>query len=598
MPRGLYNTSKGSGDRKQTEGGRGQGRGRGRGGGRGRDGAIRTSTQVASVEESLPIALNIGGSWHSCTCFSPPNLPPLVIDYRTLQPMELPHDWSEKKGMSRAISKTAKDKEFLALHIGFVEFNIKGISEETMKEITEERDGNGGMSTFDCEGEFDNPTGQIPLSGLLDAIEVDDITLGKEDNDLLEALYSLQSPQTSPWSLPHLRIVSNHTYEGDMLNLKFYLWFSRPLFEMIADKCIKIIMDRVQRPVEVIPVQTRPKQPVQFVSSLPPNHDQATYQFSLAGLLKYAESSGYDYSSYIRPTGLAVELFDFQKSTYSWMLDQERMERGLNSFFWEEWKYPSASIFYFPLAGEFRLKRPPHASGGLLCEEMGLGKTVEVIALILGNPASASAPSPITQTSDIATNPLRKTKATLLVLPSNLLVQWWAELHSRVDQGLLSAQGKSFRVINVSNHINNKFRDILIPNCDIRLRSRSSGDILFDWGSIPTQLLVPPLNLDYELEVRVPWAPADQIFKATLSNLKKKFTYATTSCKADTANPTLSPSASSRKGDTTTGPKQWHYYVHLPYLESSFDEYDVVITNYDSLQIQCSGASILKKYDW
>ncbi len=43
-------------------------------------------------------------------------------------------------------------------------------------------------------------------------------------------------------------------------------------------------------------------------------------------------------------------------------------------------------MFFFAIAGEFRLRKPPPTTGGLLCEEMGLGKTVEVIATILGNP--------------------------------------------------------------------------------------------------------------------------------------------------------------------------------------------------------------------
>ena len=59
------------------------------------------------------------------------------------------------------------------------------------------------------------------------------------------------------------------------------------------------------------------------------------------------------------------------------MLHQEYDDRGLNSYFWEEWKFHSdkvnMSLWYFPLAGEFRLSQVPKSNGGLLCEEMGLG---------------------------------------------------------------------------------------------------------------------------------------------------------------------------------------------------------------------------------
>lgn len=46
--------------------------------------------------------------------------------------------------------------------------------------------------------------------------------------------------------------------------------------------------------------------------------------------------------------------------------------------FTREWADGGAPLWYFPLAGEFRLAEPPHITGGLLCEEMGLGKTIEV----------------------------------------------------------------------------------------------------------------------------------------------------------------------------------------------------------------------------
>ena len=83
---------------------------------------------------------------------------------------------------------------------------------------------------------------------------------------------------------------------------------------------------------------------------------------------------------------------DFQRQTLAWMRDKERSERGLNGVFWEERRWADGGEYwYFPLAGELRLSEPPLVRGGMLSEEMGLGKTLEVLALVSADADAARA---------------------------------------------------------------------------------------------------------------------------------------------------------------------------------------------------------------
>ena len=107
------------------------------------------------------------------------------------------------------------------------------------------------------------------------------------------------------------------------------------------------------------------------------------------------------------------------------MLDAEQGP-GINRYFWETRPWADGGAFYFfPLGGELRLCRPPEATGGLLAEEMGLGKTIETLALTLLNPR------PQNQLTVQHQQQVQKlcTRATLIIAPKALIGQWCAELH-------------------------------------------------------------------------------------------------------------------------------------------------------------------------
>jgi len=91
--------------------------------------------------------------------------------------------------------------------------------------------------------------------------------------------------------------------------------------------------------------------------------------------------------------GLTIELLDFQRQSLKWALEREQVSGGVQSYHWP--KLPSRGqghqddLYYNPLLGKFRSDKPRVVRGGFIAEEMGLGKTVISLALILKNPAPA-----------------------------------------------------------------------------------------------------------------------------------------------------------------------------------------------------------------
>lgn len=214
---------------------------------------------------------------------------------------------------------------------------------------------------------------------------------------LVTYLYALQNPSTSIYDIPYIRLFSRHRYDSKtrQLSVDYYVYFSRLIFVLISDEAIKFIMEHIKVTCEIRPCTPSIPQPPMLNKEHQELLQLKDFRFSLPGLLKHVENTGYGYGlgypedsalalrsqeagkqSFTPPPGLKVSLYDFQKSTYLWMLDQEQDEGGLNGHFWEEWLMTDGggSLYYFPLGGEFRFDKPPVARGGLLCEEMGLGK--------------------------------------------------------------------------------------------------------------------------------------------------------------------------------------------------------------------------------
>jgi len=102
-----------------------------------------------------------------------------------------------------------------------------------------------------------------------------------------------------------------------------------------------------------------------------------------------------------------VELFTYQKRCLHWLIERETTAPPISSWGWSRRKLEDGFEFHNSVFGQISLT-PPNTTvrGGLLAQEMGMGKTVEMLALI----ATHKAPGP-----------------TLVVVPTTMLSVWLTE---------------------------------------------------------------------------------------------------------------------------------------------------------------------------
>ncbi len=346
---------------------------------------------------------------------------------------------------------------------------------------------------WDIDGEWSRAANEhVPVSRLIDLMHNNDdattrIRIVRSDirevrdqeyhNDrraviqnLVNAMYSLQSPQSSPWKCPMARFLSTISVDETSsstttteLDVTYYVYASRLLFELIANPSIHILMQHLEAVGTVSgPIPIPRKKDVLYLSPEPGE----MCPFSLSSLLRYSESTGYGYlavareeeashqtcggddghlnadehvmgmaqmeknSNWVPPCpprskDLIPNLLEFQQESLAWMMNQESNKAGINGYFWQcrEFVDGGPPLYYFPLAGEFRLEKPPVVTGGLLCSEMGLGKTVMCIALALND-------------SNLYVEQ-RRHRPSLIVAPVTLCGQWISEIVRHTSPGAL-----------------------------------------------------------------------------------------------------------------------------------------------------------------
>ncbi|KAJ7180438.1 SNF2 family N-terminal domain-containing protein [Mycena filopes] len=144
----------------------------------------------------------------------------------------------------------------------------------------------------------------------------------------------------------------------------------------------------------------------------------------------------------MQPESLLPTLLPFQRRSVAWLLGREGkmitpngeiVDKPANETaftFWERIEEGNEFFFMNRLTGNLLPTAPIEdvALGAILAEEPGLGKTLEVISLLLLNPASPDRTPQLTRWDPEAKVQVKAVKTTLIVTPPALASQWIDEL--------------------------------------------------------------------------------------------------------------------------------------------------------------------------
>ena len=120
------------------------------------------------------------------------------------------------------------------------------------------------------------------------------------------------------------------------------------------------------------------------------------------------------------PTALKTELFPYQQQGLQWLVHHDKTEKMP---FYEQKKEKNGTIWHCSITNASQPNKPKAFRGGMLCDEQGLGKTLQMIGLMLANP-------PL-----VAGNGETKATANLIVCPVSVMSNWEQQMqHHTQDE--------------------------------------------------------------------------------------------------------------------------------------------------------------------
>ena len=158
---------------------------------------------------------------------------------------------------------------------------------------------------------------------------------------------------------------------------------------------------------------------------------------------------------------------------------------GINSILWEEREFLDGGKYYYsPALGQIRLAPPPAMKGGILADEQGLGKTLEVLGLIVASLDELKQEAGLARAIH-AQGDLTPSHATLIIVPPALVSQWHTEVRKAVGDALIVQyfDPKTSAFVGEGSSLGDP--DIVITTYAALQNNKSSRTLSsFSWGRI------------------------------------------------------------------------------------------------------------------
>ncbi|KAG8820600.1 hypothetical protein FRC19_008738, partial [Serendipita sp. 401] len=279
------------------------------------------------------------------------------------------------------------------------------------------------------------------LPPIKDGYPLPDYDFTDRHSDLFRAFVDLRDAGHADIQLS---MVLRPAAEADEVVDELHYASTQPMFVALLDFVVTLI--DLDKPHELSATAAEARRRV-LHEMFPPSPNAAFMSPTVSAFISHLQPSpalpSLALDKYLQPKALQCQLLPFQRRTLFWMLNregltisprgqvQELSETGAPLPFWEQVSTPGgATRFLNRISGELSKEEDMELlepiRGGILAEEMGCGKTVESIALILLSVPPKRGPWNVLWNEE-AQMPLHQVKSTLIVTPISLQRQWVEE---------------------------------------------------------------------------------------------------------------------------------------------------------------------------